>query len=214
MKHERLHALADGIFAIAMTLLVLELRVPEINGATNAELLQALKELLPSLYSFILSFFLLFIYWRGFNAVIGTLAKTLSSTLVLYSAVFLLFISLVPFSSYFFGRYSSTQVGVAMYAANLVLIGVMMHVIRRHIVNSPDVEVADHWTQRDHRNATIRVVVPILSSLIAVAISFKSTKVAGLLLLSNVALNVFNRSFDPIYYMLDKLSIGVNNEQK
>jgi uncharacterized membrane protein len=212
MKHERLHALADGIFAIAMTLLVLELKVPEIKNATNAELLHSLKDLLPSFYSFVLSFFLLFIYWRAFNAVVGTLAKTINATVVLVSAVFLLLISVVPFSSYFFGRYGSTQVGIGVYVANLVMIGLMMQLLRSYIVKSDQVEITDNWKQRDHRNAMIRVLVPVTSSLLAFAISFWSTQIAGAVLLLNVFFNVFNRSFDPLFKILDKLGIGVDDE--
>lgn len=212
MKHERLHALADGIFAIAMTLLVLELKVPDIKGATNTELLHSLRDLLPSFYSFVLSFFLLFIYWRAFNAVVGTLAKTINFTVVLQSMIFLLLISLVPFSSYFFGRYGSTQVGIGIYVANLVLIGIMMQVMRQYIVSSSQVETTDHWKRRDHRNAAVRVFVPVFSSVVAFVISFWSTKVASTLLLLNIFFNVFNGSFDLIFHVLDKLGIGVDDE--
>jgi uncharacterized membrane protein len=209
MKHERLHALADGIFAIAMTLLVLELKVPDVTNATNTELLHSLKELLPSLYSFVLSFFLLFIYWRAFNALIGTLAKTINFTVVLICMVYLMLISLVPFSSYFFGRYGDTQVGVGLYALNLIFIGLVANVARKYIVKSPEVEASEHWTRRDHRNASLRSLVPVSVSVLAIAISFWDTRIAGFCLLGVVFLSIFNSSFDLLYKVLDKLGIGV-----
>ena len=214
MKHERLHALSDGIFAIAMTLLVLELRVPDIDQATNAELLVALKHLLPSLYSFALSFFLLFIYWRGFNAVIGTLAKTINFTVVLMSMVYLMLISLVPFSSYFFGKYGSTQVGVAVYAINILLIGLSLHATRKYILRSAEVETSTHWKRRDHRNASVRALVPSGVAISSIIVGFWSTRVAGVMLLGIVFLSIFNSSFDLLFKVLDKLGIGVHDETR
>ena len=209
MKHERLHALADGIFAIAMTLLVLELKVPDVTNATNTELLHSLKELLPSLYSFVLSFLLLFIYWRGFNAIIGTLAKTINFTVVLICMIYLMLISLVPFSSYFFGRYGYTQVGVGLYAINLILIGLTANILRKYITKSSKVEASDHWTRRDHRNASLRTLVPVSVSVVSIAISFWDTRVASICLLGVVFLSIFNASFDLLYKVLDKFGIGV-----
>ena len=212
MKHERLHALADGIFAIAMTLLVLELRVPELPHATNSELLNSLKDLLPSIYSFILSFLLLFIFWRAFNAIIGTLAKTLDSTVGLLSMIYLLLVCFVPFSSYFFGKYGSTQVGVIVYATNLILIGLAFNILRKYILKSSNVETTDNWKRRDHRNATIRTIIPVFVSIIAIVVSYFSPRVAGILLLGIVFVNIFNRGFDWLFKVLDALKIGVDDD--
>jgi hypothetical protein len=88
----------------------------------------------------------------------------------------------------------------------------MMQVMRQYIVSSNQVETTDHWKPRDHRNATIRVAVPVLSSIVAFMISFWSTKAASTVLLLNIFFNVFNRSFDPIFHVLDKLGIGVNDD--
>ena len=66
MKHERLHALTDGIFAIAMTLLVLDLKLPELARDVTAPVLtHELLSLWPVFFSFTLSFALLYGYWRA-----------------------------------------------------------------------------------------------------------------------------------------------------
>jgi uncharacterized membrane protein len=210
MKHERLHALVDGIFAIGMTLLVLELRVPDLGkAATDAQLTTALRDLLPSFYAFILSFLLLFIFWRGYNAIVSGLAKNIDFTIVLRVIFFLLLISLIPFSTYFFGRYYYSQIGVSVYAINILLVSLSLHHLRKYILRADHIETHG-WSQRDHRNASIRSLTPATIALLSIPLSHYHPNVASALLLSIVLVNIFNKSFDPVFLLLDKMGIGLD----
>jgi len=74
MKQSRLEALTDGVFAIVMTLLVLDIRVPDIQGiVTDGTLLSALVDITPLLLSYLVSFALLFSYWRAHHFIISVL---------------------------------------------------------------------------------------------------------------------------------------------
>jgi uncharacterized membrane protein len=86
----RLHALTDGVFAIAMTLLVLELHVPD--AASTDEFIRGLAALVPSLFSFTLSFAVLGAYWLG---TVWTLApvRHVDRPLLLLNLLALLFIT-------------------------------------------------------------------------------------------------------------------------
>ena len=210
MKHDRLHALADGIFAIAMTLLVLELRVPEIHHPTNQELIAALRESAPAFIAFAVSFALLFTYWRAHNVLISVFAKNLDVTLVNINMLFLALISLIPFSAYLFGRFPETQVAVGVYAFHLVAIALVMYIMRRYILTSKTIENSADWSRRDHRNALIRTIIPSTVAVLSFALSYWNTKAAFILLLGIAFLNVFNRSFDPLFFFLDKHGIGID----
>src|SRR6185312_3905150 len=99
MNHQRLHSLSDGIFAIAMTLLVFDIHVPIIKVINTHNLLASLKDLLPIFLSFILSFAILYTYWQGHTYVISHLAKSIDGTLSNINALFLFFVVMIPFSS-------------------------------------------------------------------------------------------------------------------
>src|SRR3990167_10074821 len=100
MKHTRLDELSDGIFAIVMTLLVFELRVLSFFAdPTNQELWYEITKLLPSFLSYVLSFALLFTYWRAHHFFISIYAKNVDSVLTNINALFFMLVSLVPFSS-------------------------------------------------------------------------------------------------------------------
>src|SRR3989338_5087526 len=98
MSHTRLDQLSDGIFAIVMTVLVFEINLPIIFGTIdNAQLWIEIKNLLPVFLSYVLSFALLFTYWRAHHFFISIYAKNVNSMLSNINALFFMLISLVPF---------------------------------------------------------------------------------------------------------------------
>src|SRR5437763_1855357 len=123
MNHSRLHALTDGIFAIVMTLMVLELKLPSVDGQTNSELWRALLNQRTIFISYFISFAVLFIYWRAHNFVITILAKNIDINLLTINGIFLFLVGLVPFTTQLAGTYNSISLAVSIYAANLILIG-------------------------------------------------------------------------------------------
>lgn len=116
----RLEALGDGVFAVVMTLLVLELKVPEWEGeVTSAQVWKYLVHLGPSLLAFGLSFAVLGILWfahRMEHVFIGAVNRWL----IWLNLLFYFFVCLIPFAAAFLGRYPDTQLTVVLYGANLI----------------------------------------------------------------------------------------------
>jgi len=94
----RLEFLTDGVFAIVMTLLVLEITLPEITQPTlQAELPRKLLELWPKLYHYAIGFITLGVFW-GYHHLLFHSIKRSDMTLVWLNIVFLMFVALIPFS--------------------------------------------------------------------------------------------------------------------
>src|ERR1041385_3390693 len=106
MTHGRLHALADGIFAIVMTLMVLELKLPSLHGSSNHELWQALLDQKAIFISYFISFAVLFIYWRAHNFVITVFAKSIDINLLTMNGIFLFLVGLIPFTTHLAGSFN------------------------------------------------------------------------------------------------------------
>jgi uncharacterized membrane protein len=124
MKQSRLDQLADGIFAIVMTLLVFEIRVPDFTGYVSERLLaQSLVALFPLFMSYLLAFALLFTYWRSHHFIASVYAKTIDIKLTNINAIFFFFVALIPFSAHFLGNHSMFQVPVVVFALNVIFIG-------------------------------------------------------------------------------------------
>ncbi|MDE2583337.1 MAG: DUF1211 domain-containing protein [Rhodospirillales bacterium] len=120
---ERIAALSDGIFAVAMTLLVLDLRVPvaaAIHGEAGLE--RALASLAPHLLVYLMSFMTLGIFWVGQQTQLNHLARA-DRDLAWIHLGFLFAVTLTPFSTGLIGSFIADWIALAVYWGNIVLLG-------------------------------------------------------------------------------------------
>jgi uncharacterized membrane protein len=124
---ERLAALSDGLFAFAMTLLVLDLRVPEL-GAVHSErdLLQALLGLSPRLLTWLMSFMTLSIFWTGQQAQLAHFKES-DRHLSWIQLAFLSLVSLLPFSTRLLTAFVDLRSALLIYWLNLLALGVVIY---------------------------------------------------------------------------------------
>jgi uncharacterized membrane protein len=114
MGKGRIEAFSDGVLAIIITIMVLEIKVPHGHD------LAALAPLLPVFLSYVLSFIYVGIYWNNHHHMFQAVKHVDGS--VLWANLFLLFtLSLLPFSTGFMGENEFAQVPVALYAFNLFM---------------------------------------------------------------------------------------------
>jgi len=146
---ERMILFSDAVFAIAITLLVIEIKIPEIheNVSDNA-LLHSLGHLIPKFIGFLVTFMLIGIYWtihhRMFGYVTGYTPK-----LLLLNLVFLFFVALMPFSTGFYSEYAGPElmrqqlkVPMTFYVLNFCGVGFVNYIMWRYVTN-PKNKVAD-----------------------------------------------------------------------
>lgn len=118
----RLEALSDGVFAIAITLLVLELRVPEIPTHSTPDLWRAIGQLGPALFAFILSFAIILITWVNHSAILRSVRGS-TGPFLYANGVMLLTVALMPFPTALLGRFLPTSAAApAVVLYNVVLV--------------------------------------------------------------------------------------------
>ena len=110
---------ANGVFAIVITLLVLEIHVPELAGGQN--LRDALQEVRPSFVGFLISFLVTAIAWSGHRDLFAMIRRT-DRNLVWLNILYLLPLSLLPFGAALISRYDQESVALRMYGVLLLLI--------------------------------------------------------------------------------------------
>lgn len=122
---DRLEAISDGVFAIVLTLLVLQFEVPEIPaGRVQAELPSRLLALQPLLFSYLLSFFGVGLYWVVHQNLFQNVERH-DRVLLYLNLVFLLAVSFLPFPTELLGTYG-TRLTWGLYAGNFALVGLLM----------------------------------------------------------------------------------------
>jgi uncharacterized membrane protein len=140
----RVLALSDGVFAIIITLLVLEVHVPELTQGHTLN--EALAELRPSLTAFVISFVLAGMYWVAHRDLFALIRRT-DRGLVWLNILYLLPLCLLPFGAGLIGRYEDEVVALRIYGLLLVLIALMRVVIWLYAINRPHLL----WQRLDHR---------------------------------------------------------------
>ena len=136
----RLAALSDGIFAVAMTLLILTVHVPAVtvshaqeplwaSGSWQSEgqLLGTLAPLAPQLLTYFMSFLTLGIFWAGQQTQLNYFARS-DHRLTWIHLTFLLMVVLMPFSTAFLAEYITYRLPMAIYWLNLLMLGVLLYV--------------------------------------------------------------------------------------
>ncbi|GAB4143136.1 MAG: TMEM175 family protein [Patescibacteria group bacterium] len=213
----RLEALSDGVFAIVLTLLVIEIRVPEhlledINHFSESELIHSLQDLIPLFLSFFLSFAVLTTVWITHHFLFTIMAKNSSRILQYLNFLMLAFVSLVPFSSNLLGTFPFSQTAITFYSANILLITCCTFIIREYIIRSKEIENPEpHETKinkKDRLYGSARIFISASTSILAVLISFFSTTVSIILLLTPVVINLIPGSLAYIMRVtkLDRLA--------
>ena len=194
MKQTRLDQLADSIFAIAMTILVFEIRVPEFYGAVdNYTLIKSLISLFPIFISYLLGFSLLFTYWRSQHFIASILAKNIDTKFTNLNAIFFFFIGLVPFSSHLLGKYSYSEVSIIFFALNIVLIGISLFQMRQYAIKSTTIENMP-FTKLENEHANMHIWFPIIAAIVAVVVSFYSINIALLFFTLAILFNLSDHS--------------------
>ncbi len=166
----RLDTLNDGVFAVAMTLLVLDVRLPEeFHPRDSAELMNALRGLIPKLVPYVLSFLVLGLRWLS-NIQVRSRGEFFGRDYVVWWLFYLLLITCVPFSTMVVGRFAAFAPAIWLYAANTILVAAVSF---RLIALTPAIEQGHHLRER-----AASLVLLIVSSLLAIALSFVSPRQA------------------------------------
>jgi uncharacterized membrane protein len=115
VEFSRIVAFSDGVFAIAITLLVLALEIPP-----DSDVADALGDRGAEFFAYFLSFAVVGRFWMAHHRIFGAIER-FDNPLIVINLAYLAFIALIPFTSEVLGNYSDDSVGVALYAVNLTL---------------------------------------------------------------------------------------------
>jgi uncharacterized membrane protein len=132
----RFEGFSDGVFAIAITLLVLEFRVPDLPARTDAMLSTALLALWPQYLVYVASFATIGIMWFNHYALFHGV-RTISYSALIANLVLLLLVCFLPFPTAVLGRYGLMPAGVAYYGLTLLGLSICFNVLYYSVTLRP-----------------------------------------------------------------------------
>ena len=196
---DRLAFFSDAVFAIAITLLALNIRAPSLAGRADEHALAvSAGETVPRVLGFLLSFLVIGSYWRSHHRLFRWV-RGQDPRLVTINLWLLLFVSFIPAPTAFYSDYPGFRTPLVIYAACLSAVGVMNFILWSYVRRHPDLLDPAAPPLELQLGASRSLLIPAVCAL-AVGLSFVSLWLAGpSLLLIPVWMRVYTRLFSRRY---------------
>jgi len=131
--HDRLCAISDGVYAFALTLLVLDLKVPEVAEITNPQLTTDLLQQIPNFIAYAISFSVVAFFWINHHRIFQSVTSC-NARVLIFNFAHLLFISLAPYSASLIGHYEGDRIATIVFSANLGLASLSMIMLAQYVL--------------------------------------------------------------------------------
>jgi uncharacterized membrane protein len=170
MNKSRLEAFSDGVLAIIITIMILEIKAPEDDS------FKSLQHLIPVFLSYVLSFIYLGIYWSNHHHMLQVVKKVNGS--ILWSNLFLLFwLSLIPFTTSWIGEHHFSAVPMSIYGFILLMCAVAYRLLQNKLIQFHGKEsLLQHAIKTDKKGN-----ISLLCYASAIPLAFVSPWISGLL---------------------------------
>ncbi|KAA5534938.1 DUF1211 domain-containing protein [Taibaiella lutea] len=172
MTKTRLEAFSDGVLAIIITIMVLEIKVP--HGTDWNELIK----LLPVFFSYVISFLLVGIYWGNHHHLLHTL-KHVNSPIILSNLNLLFWLSLVPFATGWMGENHFAPNTIIVYSILLICCGLSYAILQNIIIKSG---LAQSEFTDALKKQNMKVLISFAADLIAIPMAYVNPVISGVLL--------------------------------
>jgi uncharacterized membrane protein len=208
----RIEALSDGIFAIVMTLLILELHVPNLpTAAANVEVTAALIALWPKFVSYLVAFVSLGVFWIAHHMMYHAIRRA-DRTLLWLNIAFFMCVSLLPFSTSVLNAFPRALIAPFLFGANLSLVGWLLFFQWTYVGSQPGM-LAPFVTPEYRASVKLRMLaVPIATTLTAF-ICFWSAGISVAIYLLLLPLYMLPGQFERQKVAAAERSAGIANER-
>ncbi len=214
MKQSRFDNFSDGIFAIILTLLAFELRVPTLSGiVSEQQIILALIDISPVIVSFILSFALIYTYWRAHHFIATVYAKNIDRRLTSINAFFFFFICLIPFSTRLLGEYGYTETAIWVYGLNIAFISLSLIWMRWHVFSSGNIDHA-RVSEEELKRGHLRLLLPLIAVVIAIAVSYINTRYSFAFFVFAILFNIVPGSMSVATHVIETVQDKVSGMGK
>lgn len=168
---ERIILFSDAVFAIAITLLIIEIKVPHFEGTANVtqqQLIRALAEKSSDFVGFVISFVVIGQFWTSHHRLFGYI-KDFSGGLLWLNLLMLLWVVLMPFSSYLNMQYGNLDITWFWYSMNLAMIELSVYFLWKYIGRHEHLSIVSHdkkFMQYSYRRCILVLLIFVSSALL------------------------------------------------
>lgn len=194
LSTRRIEAFSDGVFAIVITLLAFQIKLPAIAPAeAGGQLSKILISLWPEFYTYFLSFLMVGIYWIGHHNAYHHIPFS-NRVLLWLNLVSLMLVALLPFFTSLMAKHMDQQIAVVLYGVNIIAIGIAnfyqwRYACSAHLVDS---QVEDWFMAK----VNFRLLVAPGIALVSIALSFLNTYLSAFIYTAMIVFYMFPTAID------------------
>jgi uncharacterized membrane protein len=170
MNKNRLENFSDGVFAIAVTLLILNVHVPDIKNFDNKHLNHVLIGVIPHLVTFAFSFLVIGVFWVSHHRIFS-FVRILDSTLLWLNIMYLLFIAIIPLTAAILSENPFLPTAILLYTITLLIIALMHFILLEYMLRNKVLKHAA-LTRDIYKSAQRTAIVGPICYIIAAGASF------------------------------------------
>ena len=202
-KH-RVETLSDSVFAIVMTILVLDIKVPVFySPLTDTQLQQSLQKLWLVFGGYVVSFLVLSMFWMSHHVLFHAFSKNVNRQIVSINTLFLLFVAFIPFSTHLLGVYHEHRTAIFIYGTNVVIIGLMLVSMFIYALNSREIKNG-RLSEETVRKVKTRIMLPPVFAVLAMLASPYSIPASLFLFAFPIVFNIIPGSLTAIERMFQR----------
>lgn len=171
MTKSRIEAFSDGVIAIIITIMVLEIKIP------HGPEWQDLQPLVPVFFSYLMSFIFVGIYWGNHHHLLHTMHQ-INSSIIWTNMMLLFFLSLIPFSTGWMGEHHFSHIPVTVYAINLLCCAISYYLLQSCIMatSSHHPELRDALTRQKKKG-----IISLCTYMISIPCAYFAPWIAAVL---------------------------------
>jgi uncharacterized membrane protein len=189
INKNRFENFSDGVFAIAVTLLILNVRIPETKNLDNHQLNHVLNISIPHVVTFAFSFLVIGVFWVAHHRIFS-FVSVLDSTLLWLNILYLMFIAVIPLPSAVLSENPFLPSAILLYTIILLIIALMHFVLLEYILRNDHLK-HEALTEDVYRSAQKTAIVGPVCYIIAAAASFFNVYISFVFILSPMIFYIF-----------------------
>lgn len=189
MNKNRLENFSDGVFAIAVTLLILNVRFPDTKYVSNHHLNDLLIGIVPHLVTFAFSFLVIGVFWISHHRIFS-FVRILDSTLLWLNILYLLFIAIIPLTAAILSENPFLPTAILLYTITLLIIALMHFVLLEYILRNKTLK-HEALTRDIYKSAQRTAIVGPICYIAAAGASFINVYVSFCFILGAMVFYIF-----------------------
>jgi len=189
MNKNRLENFSDGVFAIAVTLLILNVHIPNTKGLVNHQLNHALFSILPHMVTFAFSFLVIGVFWVSHHRIFS-FVRIADSTLLWLNIVYLLFIAVIPLTAAILSENPFLPSAILLYTITLLIIALMHFVLLEYMLRNKTLK-HEALTRDIYKAAQQTAIVGPICYVIAALASFVNVYISFFFILGAMVFYIF-----------------------